>query len=132
VAACLYRLAAFSARQAEGRYSSQVYPREISAYGRTCGGWLHHSLPYGEGVDWLQYVFAAGTAAIKAKDVAYIVVEPQVIEVEAAFPLFPSRMRGTWHLLGIERFLKVRRLSEEAVTEDQRPAEIEKVETPSL
>jgi deazaflavin-dependent oxidoreductase (nitroreductase family) len=89
-------------------------------------------LPYGEGVDWLKNVIAAGKAAIKTKGVSYIVVEPEVIGAEVAFPLLPPRVRRTWHLVGIERFLKVKRLSEEATTEDHPPAEIEKVENLSL
>ena len=85
-------------------------------------------LPYGEGVDWLRNVLAARTAAIKTKGVSYIVVEPEVIGAESAFSLLPPRVRRTWHLFGIERFLKVKRVSEEATTEDHPPAEIEKVE----
>jgi deazaflavin-dependent oxidoreductase (nitroreductase family) len=85
-------------------------------------------LPYGEGVDWLRNVLAAGKATIKTKGVTYIVVEPEAIGAEAAFPLLPPRVRRMWHLFGIERFLKVTRFSEEVMPEDHCPAEIEKVE----
>jgi deazaflavin-dependent oxidoreductase (nitroreductase family) len=117
-----------------GRRSGKTYSTPVVAEPVEDGFII--PLPYGEGVDWLKNVLAAGTAAIKTKGVTYIMVEPQVIDVETAFPLLPSRVRRTWHLFGhlfgIERFLKVKRLSEEAITEDQPPAEIEKVETPSL
>lgn len=69
-------------------------------------------LPYGERVDWLKNVFTSGQATIEAKGESHAVVEPEVIDAEEAFPLFPPRLRRTLRLLGIERFLKVKRLSE--------------------
>ena len=43
-------------------------------------------LPYGEGVDWLKNVLAAGRAAVEAKGETYDVFEPEVIDAGAALP----------------------------------------------
>jgi deazaflavin-dependent oxidoreductase (nitroreductase family) len=69
-------------------------------------------LPYGEGVDWLKNVLAAGGATIEAKGKTCAVVEPEVMGAADAFPLLDERRRRTWRLFGIERFLMVKRLPE--------------------
>ena len=63
-------------------------------------------LPYGEGVDWLKNVLAAGRAAVEAKGETYDVFEPEVIDAGAALPLLDERHRRMWHRFGIERFLR--------------------------
>lgn len=89
-------------------------------------------LPYGEEVDWLRNVLEAGEASIEAKGETYTVMEPEVVDVEAAFPLLPPRLRSTLRLFGIERFLKVKRLPEGATTEEHRPVGVAKIENLSL
>jgi hypothetical protein len=74
-------------------------------------------LPYGTKVDWLKNVLAARGATIEAKGERHAVVEPEVIDAVAAFPLLPPRLRRTWGLFGIERYLKVKRLSESSLAE---------------
>lgn len=66
-------------------------------------------LPYGEGVDWLKNVLAAGRAWVEAKGETYDVFEPEVIDAGAALPLLDERHRRTWRRFGIERFLKLKR-----------------------
>ena len=74
-------------------------------------------LPYGTKVDWLKNVLAARGATIEAKGESHTVVEPEVIDAVTAFPLLPPRLRRTWGLFGIERYLKVKRLSESSLAE---------------
>jgi pimeloyl-ACP methyl ester carboxylesterase len=65
-------------------------------------------LPYGEEVDWLKNVLAAGRASIEAKGETYEVAEPEVIDAAEAFPLLDERHRRTWRRFGIERFLRAK------------------------
>jgi deazaflavin-dependent oxidoreductase (nitroreductase family) len=65
-------------------------------------------LPYGEDVDWLKNLQAAGRATIEWKGKTYEVVQPEVIDAETAFPLLDERHRRTWRTFGIERFLRVK------------------------
>ena len=66
-------------------------------------------LPYGEEVDWLKNVLAAGRATIEAKGETHEVAEPEVMDAAEAFPLLDERHRRTWRRFGIERFLRVKR-----------------------
>jgi deazaflavin-dependent oxidoreductase (nitroreductase family) len=66
-------------------------------------------LPYGEHVDWLMNVLAAGRAEIEAKGETYDVFEPEVIDAGAALPLVDERLHRMWRRFGIERFLRVKR-----------------------
>jgi deazaflavin-dependent oxidoreductase (nitroreductase family) len=66
-------------------------------------------LPYGEGVDWLKNVLAAGRATIEVKGETYAIVEPEVKDAAAALPLLDKRHQRTWRRFGIERYLRVKR-----------------------
>ena len=74
-------------------------------------------LPYGTEVDWLKNVLAARRATVEAKGAAYTVVEPEIIGAEEAFPLLPPRLSRTLRLFGIERYLRVKRLSKSSLAE---------------
>ena len=63
-------------------------------------------------MDWLKNVLAAGRATIETRGETWAVAEPEVIERETAWPLLPRRARLLFGLAGIERYLKLRRLSE--------------------
>lgn len=62
------------------------------------------SVPFGEGVDWLKNVLAAGRATIEAKGETWALVEPEVVDRETAQPLLPRCVRLLFELAGIERF----------------------------
>jgi len=66
------------------------------------------SLPFGEGVDWLKNVLAAGRATIETKGETWEVVEPEVVDREVAYPLLPWWVRLMFGLAGFERYLKVK------------------------
>src|SRR5215204_2298476 len=93
-----------------GRRSGQEYATPVVAM-PTSDGFLI-SLPYGEGVDWLKNVLAAGRATIKAKGETWVVVEPEVVDREIAQTLLARHVRLLFGLAGIERYVTVRRLSE--------------------
>src|SRR5215212_11515429 len=94
----------------EGRRSGREYATPIWAVPTTEG--IVISLPFGEGADWLKNVLAAGRATIETRGETWAVAEPEVIDRENAWPLLPRRARLLFGLAGIERYLKLRRLSE--------------------
>jgi deazaflavin-dependent oxidoreductase (nitroreductase family) len=94
----------------EGRRSGREYATPIWAVPTTEG--IVISLPFGEGADWLKNVLAAGRATIETRGETWAVAEPEVIDRETAWPLLPRRARLLFGLAGIERYLKLRRLSE--------------------
>jgi deazaflavin-dependent oxidoreductase (nitroreductase family) len=102
-----------------GRRSGKGYATPVVAV-PVEGGFVI-PLPYGEEVDWLKNVLAAGRATVEAKGETDIVVEPQVITAQAAFPLLDERHRRTWRLFGIDRYLELRRLPETVTADGRRP-----------
>jgi deazaflavin-dependent oxidoreductase (nitroreductase family) len=91
----------------QGRRSGREYVTPVVAAPAEDGFVI--PLPYGEGVDWLKNVLAAGGATIEAKGKTCAVVEPEVMDAADAFALLDERHRRTWRLFGIERFLMVKR-----------------------
>jgi hypothetical protein len=65
------------------------------------------SLPFGEGVDWLKNVLAAG----RDQGETWEVVDPEVVDRESVQPLLASHVRVLFAVAGIERYLKVKRVS---------------------
>ena len=90
-----------------GRRSGKEYATPVVAV-PVAGDAFVIPLPYGEDVDWLKNVLAAGRAAAEAKGETYDIFEPEVIAVAEASPLLDERHRRTWRRFGIERFLRVK------------------------
>ena len=65
-------------------------------------------LPYGEGVDWLKNVLAAGRAIIEAKGEIHELGEPEVIDAAEALPLLAELHRRSWRRFGIERVFRAK------------------------
>jgi deazaflavin-dependent oxidoreductase (nitroreductase family) len=89
-----------------GRHTGRAYKTPVVAE-PTDNGFVI-PLPYGERVDWLRNVLAVGHATITAKDTRYTVDQPQVVDRAVAEPLLPPRLRRSFRLYGIDRFLLVR------------------------
>jgi deazaflavin-dependent oxidoreductase (nitroreductase family) len=94
----------------EGRRSGLEYATPIWAVPTTEG--IVISLPFGEGADWLRNVLAAGRVTIETRGETWAVAEPEVIDREKAWPSLPQRARLLFGLAGIERYLKLRKLSD--------------------
>jgi deazaflavin-dependent oxidoreductase (nitroreductase family) len=92
-----------------GRRSGREYATPVVAM-PTSEGFII-DLPYGEGVDWLKNVLAAGRATIETRGETWEVVDPEVVDPETVRPLLAGRVRVLFALAGIERFLKVKRVS---------------------
>lgn len=91
----------------EGRSSGKEYETPVLAE-PTPDGFLI-PLPYGERVDWLKNVLAAGECEIEDKGVSYPAAEPEVVDREEATPLLPPRTRRQLGLYGVEKYLKLKR-----------------------
>ena len=94
----------------KGRRSGREYATPVVAV-PVAGDAFIVPLPYGEGVDWLKNVLAAGRATVEAKGETCEVAEPEVIDAEAAFPLLDERHRRTWRRFGIERYLRLKKVN---------------------
>src|SRR5215218_7617071 len=92
-----------------GRRSGREYATPVWAVPTTDGFLI--SLPFGEGVDWLKNVLAAGRATIETRGETWEVVNPEVVDRESVQPLLAGLVRMQFALAGIERYLKVKRVS---------------------
>jgi len=66
-------------------------------------------LPWGEGTDWCRNVMRASGGAIRYRGRDYTVSEPRVVTVDVARAAFPGPVRIILPVVGIKRFLQVRR-----------------------
>jgi deazaflavin-dependent oxidoreductase (nitroreductase family) len=66
-------------------------------------------LPWGTGTDWCRNLMAAGGGAIRYRGRDYAVSSPEVVSVDIARPAFPGPIRLVLPLVGIKRFLRLRR-----------------------
>ena len=92
-----------------GRKSGKMYSTPIAIRPTPDGFVL--PLPWGEGTDWCRNLRAAGGGVIRWRGAEIDVDSPEVIDWESAEPAFPPAMRPIVTLIGIKKFLRVRRAS---------------------
>jgi deazaflavin-dependent oxidoreductase (nitroreductase family) len=90
-----------------GRRSGRSYATPTAAR-PTVDGFVI-ALTFGERSDWFWNVRAAGRGVIRWKGAAYPVVEPEVVDWAAARSAFTPVERVLLHVIGIERFVRLRR-----------------------
>ena len=108
-----------------GRRSGKEYATPVTAE-PTDDGYVM-PLSYGEDVDWLKNVRAAGQCTLEARDGTHAVGEPVVIDLADALAAVPPRARLMFRVFGIKRYLMVRRLTEtpkEAVSSEESSRDI--------
>ena len=66
-------------------------------------------LPWGTGTDWCRNLMAAHGGAIRYRGRDYLVSDPQVVSADVARSAFPGPIRLILPLVGIKRFLRLRR-----------------------
>jgi deazaflavin-dependent oxidoreductase (nitroreductase family) len=90
-----------------GRRSGKPYATPIALRPTPDGFVL--PLPWGEGTDWCRNLRAAGRGVVHWRGADYEVNTPEVIDTAAALPAFHVVMRPIVRLVGIKKFLRVRR-----------------------
>ena len=88
-----------------GRRSGRHYATPVVA-DRVDDGFII-PLPYGTDVDWLRNVQACGEAVVTNQGRDYDVIEPRIVDAQAASTQLPSRRARAFERFGIEQFLKV-------------------------
>lgn len=99
-------LRSFAVIHHQGRRSGRAYATPVSA--RPIAGGFMIPLTFGEGSDWYQNVRAASGCTIRWNGADHAVVDPVIVNVEAARPAFSRIEQALLPLLGIERFVRVR------------------------
>lgn len=90
-----------------GRRSGKLYQTPI-AIRPTAHGFVL-PLPWGEGTDWCRNLRAAGGGVVHWRGADHAFDTPEVIDIEAALPAFSPLLRPIVRLVGIKKFLRVRR-----------------------
>ena len=91
-----------------GRKSGKLYSTPL-AIRPTADGFVL-PLPWGEGTDWCRNVRAAGGGIVHWGGADIEVDSPEIIDTADALPNFDAYMRPMVKLVGIKKFLRVRRV----------------------
>jgi deazaflavin-dependent oxidoreductase (nitroreductase family) len=92
-----------------GRKSGRRFATPI-ALAKTSDGFVI-PLPWGPGTDWCRNLVAAGGGIVRQGGFDHVVRDPEVVDRAVAAPAFPGLIRPLIPIVGIERFLRVRRVS---------------------
>jgi deazaflavin-dependent oxidoreductase (nitroreductase family) len=117
-----HRLSPYAAVRHVGRRTGREYATPI-VVGPAEDGFVI-PLPYGENIDWLRNVLAAGGCTIEWQGRPYEVTEPQVVDSSTALATLPVRHKLALSLFGIYKFLSLKTLptaSEAPDTPAERP-----------
>jgi deazaflavin-dependent oxidoreductase (nitroreductase family) len=92
-----------------GRASGRSYTTPIAI--RRRGDDFVIPLPYGETTDWCRNVVAAGEAVVRFHGADYRVRDPEIVGLAVADTAYDAFLRVALRVLGIRRFLLVRRVA---------------------
>ena len=92
-----------------GRKSGKLYSTPIAIRPIPDGFVL--PLPWGEGTDWCRNLRAAGGGVVHWGGADIEVSDPVIIDAADAMPAFDAYMRPIVKLIGIKKFLRVRRVT---------------------
>jgi deazaflavin-dependent oxidoreductase (nitroreductase family) len=90
-----------------GRRSGRMYSTPLGM--RPFGGGFVMPRTFGDDAAWYRNVLAAGRCAVTYRGRDYELVDPEVIDYQAAAPAFPRYERLQFRLLGIDEYLRMRR-----------------------
>jgi deazaflavin-dependent oxidoreductase (nitroreductase family) len=90
-----------------GRRTGKLYSTPIAIRPTPDGFVL--PLPWGQGTDWCRNLRAAGGGIVHWGGADIEVTAPEVIDTADALPAFDAYMRPIVKLVGIKKFLRVRR-----------------------
>jgi deazaflavin-dependent oxidoreductase (nitroreductase family) len=89
-----------------GRTSGTTYATTVVAL-HTPDGFMI-PLPFGDATQWAKNVFAAGGGSLRSGGREYRIVEPRIVEQEAAAAYLPVHLRFAARRLGLRQFVMVR------------------------
>lgn len=92
--------------QHRGRRSGKTFRTPVVVR-RTADGFIV-PMPWGEGTDWFRNVRAAGGCVIRWKGRDYVMIEPEVLDAQAARSSFPPAMRAGMERFGIKQAVRMR------------------------
>jgi len=90
-----------------GRSSGRSYRTPLEAF-QVDDGFVF-TLVYGSRSDWVQNVMAAGAAKLEVDGNTVELIDPQIVNAEAAFARLPPDTKRPPRLLRIDEFLVMRR-----------------------
>lgn len=90
-----------------GRRSGRAYATPLAIVPTPEGFVL--PLPFGAGTDWCRNVRAAGGGIVRWRGADHAVVETEIIDLATALPAFNATLRPIVRVIGIKKFLRVRR-----------------------
>lgn len=91
-----------------GRRSGKLYATPIAIRPTPDGFVL--PLPWGEGTDWCRNLRAAGGGVVRWGGAEIEINGPEIVGTAEALPAFNAAMRPIVRLIGIKKFLRVRRV----------------------
>ena len=94
----------------EGRRTGKEYATPVTAEPTEDGFVI--PLSYGEEVDWLRNVRAAGRCTIESRDGTYTIGGPEVVDRATALSAAGPRARLMFRAFGLDSYLKVHTLAE--------------------
>ncbi len=92
-----------------GRTSGEAYetPVQVIAVDDT----FLIPLAYGDTADWVKNVQAAGTAELLTEGEVVITEQPEIVSADWALPLIPRKHHSMTKVLGIDEFMRLRRVA---------------------
>jgi deazaflavin-dependent oxidoreductase (nitroreductase family) len=91
----------------QGRRSGRMYATPLGV--RPFGDGFVMPRTFGENAAWYRNVVAAGWCVVTYRGRDYRLVDPEVIDYQAAAPAFPRYERLQFRLVGINEYLRMRR-----------------------
>lgn len=91
-----------------GRRSGTPYTTPILAV--HADGQVVIPLPYGTEADWCRNVLASGEAVLRTNGVRHDLVDPEVVDADDVMSILPSRLKASFTVYGVRRFLRLKRL----------------------
>jgi len=92
-----------------GRRSGRIYSTPLGM--RPLGDGFVIPRTFGDNAAWYRNVMAAGRCVVTYRGHDYELVDPEVIDYQAAAPAYPRYERLQFRLLGINEYLRMRRAS---------------------
>ena len=93
-----------------GRTSGTPYATTVVALGTPDGFMI--PLPFGDATQWAKNLFAAGGGSLRSHGREYAIVEPRIVDREAAAAPLPFPLRLLAGRLGLREYVMVRSIAD--------------------